>query len=279
MAISLSTVHESMNALKKAAEPWSKEVKDAVDKISAGATTLLRATCPSVQATERATALLRHSFNSLYGTFPTASLQLSAAIFSAIVGEKVSGAIKKKAQEEKIRWETIATAILDGVQDHIETNPNEQVKRAVAQAFYANTCDMFFSSTHSVIPSGHSVLLRVAVYLLLSSTAEGCSANKDKLRNDKLLGGKRLGCVIAMTKDYLALEEVLTLFARLLPPAKGRGSDGRSVRKRFLEDCFVNTPGFMHGKDIFKLVDTIASADWEAVSIKVVDILARDITV
>lgn len=79
--------------------------------------------------------------------------------------------------------------------------------------------------------------------------------------------------------DYLALEQLLILLAYLLPLTShtaGR-TEGRSERLKFLHDCFDDSTE--RGKDLIDLLKYVASPDWEITSDKIVDILARDISV
>src|ERR1700761_272508 len=78
--------------------------------------------------------------------------------------------------------------------------------------------------------------------------------------------------------DYLALEELLILLAYLLPNTShmaGRGV-GRPERLRFLHDCFGDSTE--RGKKLIDLLKNVASLDWDITSDKIVDILARDIS-
>jgi hypothetical protein len=76
--------------------------------------------------------------------------------------------------------------------------------------------------------------------------------------------------------DYLALEQLLILLAYLLPPTEGTAA-GRAERLGFLRDCFADCT--QRGKDLIELLTYVASPDWEITSDKIVDILARDISV
>ncbi len=76
--------------------------------------------------------------------------------------------------------------------------------------------------------------------------------------------------------DYLALEQLLILLAYLLPQTEGRVV-GRAERLRFLRDCFDDST--QQGKELVELLKYVASPDWEITSDKIVDILARDISV
>jgi hypothetical protein len=76
--------------------------------------------------------------------------------------------------------------------------------------------------------------------------------------------------------DYLVLEQLLILLAYLLPPTEGTAV-GRAERLGFLRDCFVDST--QRGKALIELLKFVASPDWEITSDKIVDILARDISV
>ena len=76
--------------------------------------------------------------------------------------------------------------------------------------------------------------------------------------------------------DYLALEQLLILLAYLLPLTEGNAT-GRAERLRFLRDCFQDNT--QRGKDLIELLKYVASPDWEVTAEKIVDILARDISV
>lgn len=79
--------------------------------------------------------------------------------------------------------------------------------------------------------------------------------------------------------DYLALEQLLILLAYLLPNTShtvGRVV-GRPERLRFLHDCFGDSTE--RGKELIDLLKYVASPDWDITSDKIIDILARDISV
>ncbi len=76
--------------------------------------------------------------------------------------------------------------------------------------------------------------------------------------------------------DYLVLEQLLILLAYLLPPTEGRAA-GRAERLAFLHDCFADST--QRGRELIELLKYVASPDWEVTADKIVDILARDISV
>jgi hypothetical protein len=76
--------------------------------------------------------------------------------------------------------------------------------------------------------------------------------------------------------DYLVLEQLLILLAYLLPPTEGTAV-GHAERLGFLRDCFGDST--QRGKALVELLKFVASPDWEITSDKIVDILARDMSV
>ncbi|KAI0003336.1 hypothetical protein BJV74DRAFT_525328 [Russula compacta] len=274
-----STIHAVRNAaaaLKKAADPWNKEDRETADRIVSAAISVTGTPSLDRGFLDMLSGLLRRPFAELYLTHPGAALRLSAAIFATIIHDRISQSWKTRDPQSRSSWEQIGAILLAGVQDHVEAHSNDRVKMIVAQAYYAIICNVFFSVSPSIPLSSYSVSLRVSAYSLLSVTADGCVENKLKLRDSKILGGAKLGRAITLTKDYLALEQLLILLAYLLPPTQGR-AQGRAERLTFLRDCFVDST--QCGKDLIELLRYVASPDWEVTSDKIVDILARDISV
>ncbi|KAI0303473.1 hypothetical protein B0F90DRAFT_1376604 [Multifurca ochricompacta] len=237
--------------------------------------------------------LLRRPFAELYSTHPGTSLRLSAAIFTTIIHDRIVPSWKARDSQDRDNWEQLAVVLLAGVQDHVEAHDEDRVKVMVAKAFYSILCNAFFSVSFPIPLTSYSVPLRVSVYSILSMTADGCIENKSKLRDGEILGGAMLGRIITLTNgrdhprhvadhlnlvvvDYLALEQLLLLLAYLLPPTESRVT-GHAERLGFLRDCFGDTT--QRGKELIELLKFVISPDWEITSDKIVDILARDISV
>ncbi|KAH9001638.1 hypothetical protein EDB92DRAFT_85898 [Lactarius akahatsu] len=276
MSSTKQAVRNAATALKKAADPWSKEGRVTADRVASAAISVIDATTLGQGVLEMLSTLLRRPFAELYSTHPGTSLRLSAAILATIIYDRIVPSWKSGDFQRKNDWEQVATVLLAGVQDHVECHSDDRVKTMVAQAFYSILCNAFFSASTPGPLTKYSVPLRVSAYSLLSTTADSCPENKDKLRDNKILGGTRLGRVITMTK---ALEQLLILLAYLLPHTShtvGRVV-GRPERLRFLHDCFDESTEL--GKELIDLLKYVASPDWEITSDKIVDILARDIAV
>ncbi|KAI0290508.1 hypothetical protein BC826DRAFT_1187324 [Russula brevipes] len=289
MSGTTQAVKNAAAALKKAADPWNKEDRETAERIVSAAISLTDTTSLDQGVLDMLSGLLRRPFAELYLSHSGTALRLSAALFTTIVHDRIAQSRKARDSQGIRSWEhltassritwkltaTVGNSFDAEIIDH-SSSPPDRVKTAVAQAFYAVICAAFFSATPPIPVSTHSVTLRVSAYSLLSLTADGCFENKNKLRDSRLLGGAKLGRAITLTKDYLALEQLLILLAYLLPPIDAR-EGGRAERVGFLRDCFSDST--KSGKDLIELLKYVASPEWEITSDKIVDILARDISV
>ncbi|KAH9967946.1 hypothetical protein BC827DRAFT_458573 [Russula dissimulans] len=134
------------------------------------------------------TGLLRRPFAELYLTHPGTAFRLSAAIFTAMIHDRIAQSWRTLDSRSRNIWEQVAVNLLAGVEDHVEAHNTDRVKIVVGQAFYAVICNAFFPVSSSIPLSTYSVSFRTSAYTLLSMTAEGCVENKNKLRDDKILG-------------------------------------------------------------------------------------------
>ena len=76
--------------------------------------------------------------------------------------------------------------------------------------------------------------------------------------------------------DYLPLECLLNLFARLLPSTNGTAS-GRAERTAFIRSVFKSpSPPEVSdaGAEICNLLENVPTSNWEETSVKIVDALA-----
>lgn len=72
--------------------------------------------------------------------------------------------------------------------------------------------------------------------------------------------------------EFLAIEALLELFAKLLPSTKSKG--GSEKRDTFIRQVF--DPAVIAGSnEVFRILKTISTSDWEATFLKIIDILAR----
>ena len=78
-------------------------------------------------------------------------------------------------------------------------------------------------------------------------------------------------------RDYLALENLLNLFARVLPSTNNSVS-GRARRTTFIESVFKQSAPpecAAMGTEIAELLEHIPSSDWDETSLKIVKVLAE----
>lgn len=75
--------------------------------------------------------------------------------------------------------------------------------------------------------------------------------------------------------DYLVLESVLNLFARMIPTS-GSSSAGRATRRAFIRSVFVDSSpdDLGTGEELANTVEHVTTSDWEETSAKIVDTLA-----
>ena len=150
--------------------------------------------------------------------------------------------------------------------------------------------------------------MHIQGYTLLSECADMHKANQKRLRDISHLGGcavyrhvyrlltlfsvrdsveccggreVRLGdllniCAFNAPTDYLAIESILNLFARIMPPTNGNAT-GSAERNAFIASVFVQSSpdDTKTGEQLSKLLECVPSADWEQTSAKIVDILAH----
>lgn len=85
----------------------------------------------------------------------------------------------------------------------------------------------------------------------------------------------RLGSIIWRTRDFLVLENILNLFARIIPVSGGT-SAGRAARNSFIHSVFVDSsPDCAEtGGKLAKILEKVRSADWDQTANRIVDTLA-----
>ncbi|KIK95300.1 hypothetical protein PAXRUDRAFT_392773 [Paxillus rubicundulus Ve08.2h10] len=98
------------------------------------------------------------------------------------------------------------------------------------------------------------------------------------LRDKAVLGGERLATAISRSRDYLLIEALLTLFARLLPPTNDTAL-GKSRRTKFVKEVLGSPKLFECSVDLLDIMHKISSTNWDDTAAHLIDALARsDIT-
>jgi hypothetical protein len=72
----------------------------------------------------------------------------------------------------------------------------------------------------------------------------------------------------------------LTLFARLLPSAQSSGASGKAKRSKFITEVVdaMSREGVTQAKELVHILESISSNSWEEAAMKIVDVLAGDIS-
>ncbi|KZT26675.1 hypothetical protein NEOLEDRAFT_199803 [Neolentinus lepideus HHB14362 ss-1] len=270
-------VKTALAALKKAASKAKvkKEITHTLELIS-GSLSLLASASLSSRECDNLVSRVRRPFVLLYETLLVPSLSLSVAIFNDITTKKLLVLLKAGDVDNGRRWELVATAILSGILDFLDSHPEEKMKDSIAAAFYSAICDICLPRDPT-IAIRLSVPLRTTAYMVLSDTAALFPKNQEKLRAVKLLGGKRLGAVLYRTKDYLVLENILTLLGRIIPANTAAGTKSPK-RTEFLRQVFVLTcPQGKQAmaKELTDIMESAPTTDWDNTVMTVVEVLAR----
>ncbi|KAI6006000.1 hypothetical protein EDD15DRAFT_700377 [Pisolithus albus] len=231
---------------------------------------------PSLQAIEKLRSVLREPFQPLYDAYQGPALQLTAAVLSNILNEKLSDAYIHGDPKLYAEWDRTAYVLLSGVLDALEKPPNDHFKVDVGKFLYPTICGFFFRKP-SESGTRSSVELCVTAFSILSEAAHGQKSNQIFLRDRAYLGPARLGIMISTSRDYLITESLLTLFARLL--STERAADGESMRTRFMQETLGSPELFKCNEELARILHEASTSDWNTIAIQLISALAKsDIT-
>ncbi|KAF9227989.1 hypothetical protein BS17DRAFT_813852 [Gyrodon lividus] len=237
---------------------------------------LLNSSAPSLQATMKLHSVLRQPLLPLYEACLQPTLQLSSALLAKIL-EKLCDAHSHGDAGSHAGWDATADVILSGVLDLLEQKPDSKCKAAVGEILYPVICNFFFPEA-SQDPLTLSVPLCLSAYNTLTEAALWQSVNQDALRDKAVLGGERLAVAISRSRDYLLIEGLLTLFARLLPPTHNT-AQGKFRRTKFVKEVLGSPKLFKCSAELLDIMHKISSTDWDDTAAHIIDALARsDIT-
>ena len=76
--------------------------------------------------------------------------------------------------------------------------------------------------------------------------------------------------------DYLVVENILNLFARMIPPTNGNAA-GRAERDTFIRSVFVQSSpeNARTGEKLVKILENVPTSDWDQTAQKIIDTLAN----
>ncbi|KIL68635.1 hypothetical protein M378DRAFT_8678 [Amanita muscaria Koide BX008] len=196
----------------------------------------------------------------LYQVAPEPALRYAATLFVAISDIKVN-----VNNECRAMWEDTQESLLSGILDFLEQHPTTDKQTLVASVYYSPLCRELFPEEDKPNPVMKDSLL-CTIFQLLSETAIFHPENQHNLRSSDVLGGKRLGVMLAQCRDFLVIEALLELFGNIIPSAKVP-----KKRAEFIDDVF--SP--VRLKCGAKLLENASPTGWDIVSTTVCDALAK----
>ncbi|KAF9246579.1 hypothetical protein BU15DRAFT_70658 [Melanogaster broomeanus] len=282
LSVDMTAVEKAIEALRTAVHKngVDRHVKDTFSHLTS-CMVLLNSSAPSLQAIKKLRSVLRQPLLPLYEACFQPTLQLSSAVLFTIL-EKLCGAYNHDDASSRAGWDAIADVILSGVLDLLEQKPDEKLpdgkfRATVGEILYPVICNSFFPDASQHSPT-LSIPLCLSAYNSLTEATLGCVANQDALRDRALLGGERLGTAISRSRDYLLIEALLTLFARLLPPTNNT-TQGKFKRTKFVKEVLGSPKLFKCNAELLDIMHNISSTDWDDTAAQIIDALARsDIT-
>ncbi|KAJ6631135.1 hypothetical protein B0H10DRAFT_2207515 [Mycena sp. CBHHK59/15] len=180
----------------------------------------------------------------------------------AIFRLKIQAACQDENPNLQFSWELVQKSVLDSVLDFIDQKPTKSNKTAAATALYPTICNMYYPQTG--LFEWKSPTLMANVNMLLSETATDHPENQSQLRNDKILGPKRMGTALSQTKDYFTIESLLLLVGVLLPARQTAAKRTQFINELFTADLFERSD------DIKKLIDE-STTEWDPVVMRIIN--------
>ncbi|KAF4603884.1 hypothetical protein EYR38_004300 [Pleurotus pulmonarius] len=286
----MSALSKAVEKLLKAAKPSNKIKSAEKEKLQDVKTrlNLLDLSSPSPQIIDMICSVLREPLIPMYIAFPEITLELCLQTFLSI--SKKIAVIKDHTDSRALQWQGAQRSLLSGVLDFLEERRTEKNQSSIAKALYFTLCSTFFPKAASNQQTTQTATnLLSTVCLLLSESAASHPGNQSDLRDDKNLGGLRLGHMLFRMRgeytqdylsslpyiilDYLALESLLNLFATLLPPPKSAAK-----RSQFIKSVF-GTASPTHiscGKELTDIVQKSPLSEWEITSARIIETLAKN---
>ncbi|KAH0830515.1 hypothetical protein J3R83DRAFT_1966 [Lanmaoa asiatica] len=266
------SVPEVIDALRAALHKKGVEnhVQDAFNHI-ASCLVLLNSSSPSVQMIRKLCTVLRQPLLPLYNACLEPALQLSSIVLSTVLGKLCDA---HNVEDEKLRaaWDATAEVILSGILEpgHIEADG------AAWEVLYRIICEFFFPDSGRGLPVS-SLPLCLSAYNTLTEAAARQITIRNALCQSTVLGGL-CWCSWPFIQDYLLLEALLMLFARLLPPIHNT-SQGKSRRVKFVKEVLGSQKLFKCSAELLDIMQKTSGTQWDDVAAQMLDALARsDIT-
>ncbi|CAL1703773.1 unnamed protein product [Somion occarium] len=231
---------------------------------------LLKSSILTPQLSEKLSDCLRLPLLPIYAEYPPLTLEFTAALSKFLYSDKILPEYAAGNDNQRSRYETVLNFLLSGVLDFLDDHDDTTTKDAIGTSLYPVLCSFSFSLSMPAM----SAQLRFTVYTLLAESASAHKANQDRLRDVTVVGGSKLGMQIWRTKDFLVLESLLNLFARMMPSTNNTLA-GRSSRLAFIRSVFGSSPeNQATGEVLVKMLEHISTRDWEPTAVKILETLA-----
>uniref|UniRef100_D8PWJ1 Uncharacterized protein n=1 Tax=Schizophyllum commune (strain H4-8 / FGSC 9210) TaxID=578458 RepID=D8PWJ1_SCHCM len=259
-------IRAAVSALQKATKRQRK--KDILAGVES-----LQASLPLLDLSSPSDASLRKLLEHLHHT--EAMLDYCRAVLVYISDKKIGAFTGPGKDELRESWEPVLDSLLNGVIDFLEnstkkTDGKYQIKAAIGDKLYSTLCRLYFpDEKDDIVTAGPSLLS--AVYMLMSDAAIRHSDNRRRLRSSEFLGPKRIGWMLAQTKEFVVIEHLLEVFATALPSSKDQGGQ---TRQKYIEDVFDPALFRCHDEAI-NILANMRSADWSETSPHIMATLAE----
>ncbi|KAJ7512046.1 hypothetical protein B0H11DRAFT_2268225 [Mycena galericulata] len=212
--------------------------------------------------------LFTDKFRPLYEPFPAQMLHFCATVLAEIYREKVRPACDAQDFSIQLSWETVMKSIVSAVLDFLESKPSKSSRTAAANALYTTLCDMCYPQ--KVLFQWQSPTLVFNINMLLAETLAEHPENQSLLRSEKVLGAKRLGSALSLSKDFFVIDSLLAFMGPLLPSRQVA-----SKRAEFVDAVFAPSL-FPRSDQIKRLIAASTGTDWDPVATQIInDCLAK----
>ncbi|KAI5831778.1 hypothetical protein K523DRAFT_299819 [Schizophyllum commune Tattone D] len=275
-------IRAAVSALQKATKRQrKKDILAGVESLQASLS-LLDLSSPSDASLRKLSEHIRAPLLPLYADHTEAMLAYCRAVLVYISDKKIGAFTGPGKDDLRDSWEPVLDSLLNGVIDFLENSTKKtdgnliagsfftEIKAAIGDKLYSTLCRLYFPREKDDIVSAGPSLLS-AVYMLMSDAAIRHSDNRRRLRSSELLGPKRMGWMLAQTKEFVVIEHLLEVFATALPSSKDQGGQ---TRQKYIEDVFDPALFRCHNEAI-NILANMRSADWSETSPHIMATLAE----
>ncbi|KAF8511945.1 hypothetical protein BU17DRAFT_96717 [Hysterangium stoloniferum] len=209
----------------------------------------------------------------LYELRPAAALKFSLSIIMKVFKGRLAPILKLESTKDSLKAvkinEEVLRMVFNGIQNYLECDKPDSEQ--VGSALYKPVLGMLGSTLGLKL----SARIRSQAYGLISDTAEGSGPNKLLLKDKAILGGSRLGRTMASTNDYLVLDTLLQLLARITPSAQDASGRKELAKEVFQSAKMLKAFGKPACKELSLLLENATGDQWEMTSDRIIATLAK----